>query len=277
MGDSGRYYWLKLKRDFFKRHDIEIIESMENGKDYLIFYLKLLCESVDHEGSLRFNDQIPYNLEMLSTITKTNVDIVRSAVKLFSELNMMEIWDDGTFYMTQVQKMIGSAANNDNAIRQQRFRDKKKAEALPERYVGVTNSNESKSKNKSKNKIESIEEYNEKSEVDYQLIADLFNGICVSYPKVTRLSQRRKDAIKARLKDYSLEDFKEMFEKAEASDFLKGRNDKKWAANFDWLIKDANMAKVMDGNYDNRGMNDGSTGTDGEAVKSKWNLRADVG
>lgn len=103
-----RYYWLKLKKDFFKRHDIKIIEAMPNGKDYILFYLKLLCESLDHEGSLRFNDQIPYNENMLSTITNTNVDIVRSAIKIFSELGMMEILDDGTIYMNEVNKLIGS-------------------------------------------------------------------------------------------------------------------------------------------------------------------------
>ena len=103
-----KYYWLKLKRDFFKRHDIRIIESMPNGKDYLLFYLKLLCESVDHEGNLRFSESIPYNENMLATITDTNVDIVRSAVKVFTELGMMEVMDDGTYYMTEVNKMIGS-------------------------------------------------------------------------------------------------------------------------------------------------------------------------
>lgn len=103
-----KYFWLKLKRDFFKRHDIRIIESMPNGKDYILFYLKLLCESVDHEGNLRFSESIPYNDEMLATITNTNVDIVRSAVKVFTELGMMEVMDDGTFYMTEVNKMIGS-------------------------------------------------------------------------------------------------------------------------------------------------------------------------
>lgn len=107
MGENGKYYWLKLKRDFFKRHDIQIIEGMPNGKDYILFYLKLLCESVDHDGSLRFSEEIPYNDQMLATITNTNIDIVRSAVKLFVELRMMEIMDDGTFYMTQVEKMIG--------------------------------------------------------------------------------------------------------------------------------------------------------------------------
>ena len=104
---SKKYYWLKLQRDFFKRHDIRIIESMQNGKDYLLFYLKLLCESIDHEGNLRFSDQIPYNEEMLATITNTNVDIVRMAIKIFTQLNMMEIMDDGTYYLSEVQKMIG--------------------------------------------------------------------------------------------------------------------------------------------------------------------------
>ena len=107
MADSKKYFWLRLKRDFFKRHDIQIIEAMENGKDYILFYLKLLCESVDHEGNLRFSEQIPYNDKMLATITNTNVDIVRSAINIFCELGMMDILDDGTYFMGEVQKMIG--------------------------------------------------------------------------------------------------------------------------------------------------------------------------
>ena len=68
----------------------------------------MLCESVDHDGSLRFSEQIPYSEEMLATITDTNVDIVRSAIKIFSQLNMVEIMDDGTYFMSQVESMIGS-------------------------------------------------------------------------------------------------------------------------------------------------------------------------
>ncbi len=108
MADSKKYYWLKLKRDFFKRHDIRIIEEMPNGKDYILFYLKLLLESIDHEGTLRFSDAIPYNEQMLSVVTNTNVDIVRSAMKIFIELNMIDIFDDQTIYMTEVDKLIGS-------------------------------------------------------------------------------------------------------------------------------------------------------------------------
>ena len=103
-----KYYWLKLKRDFFKRHDIRIIETMPNGKDYILFYLKLLLESIDHEGALRFSDAIPYNEQMLSVITNTNVDIVKSAMEIFLGLNMIEVFDDKTIYMNEVDKLIGS-------------------------------------------------------------------------------------------------------------------------------------------------------------------------
>lgn len=145
-----RFYWLKLKRDFFKRHDIRIVESMPNGKDYVLFYLKLLCESVDHDGSLRFSDQIPYSEDMLSTITDTDVDVVRSAIKIFTELGMMDLLDDGTIFMNEVNNMIGSAVDNDNANRQRRFRERQKSLELCERYESVTKNNESKSKRQSK-------------------------------------------------------------------------------------------------------------------------------
>ena len=104
---AEKYFWLKLQRDFFKRHDVRIVEGMPNGKDYILFYLKLLCESIDHDGRLRFSDAVPYNEQMLSTITDTNIDIVRSAIKIFTELKLMEILEDGTYFMVEVQKMVG--------------------------------------------------------------------------------------------------------------------------------------------------------------------------
>jgi predicted phage replisome organizer len=102
-----KFYWLKLKRDFFKRHDIKVVESMDNGKEYILFYMKLLLESVDHNGNLRFNETIPYNEKMLATITDTNIDIVRNAMKIFTELKLIDIMDDSTIYMNEVNNMIG--------------------------------------------------------------------------------------------------------------------------------------------------------------------------
>lgn len=125
LNENKKFYWLKLKRDFFKRHDIRIIEEMPNGKEYVLFYLKLLLESIDHEGSLRFSDIIPYNEQMLSVITNTNVDIVRSAMKLFVELRLIEIFDDQTIYMGEVEKMIGSETKS--AERMRRLRQRQQA------------------------------------------------------------------------------------------------------------------------------------------------------
>ena len=126
MADK-KYYWLKLKRDFFKRHDIRIIEEMPNGKEYLLFYLKLLVESIDHEGELRFSDTVPYNEQMLSVITNTNIDVVRSAMKLFIELKMIDVMDDQTIYMAEVNKLIGSEWSSAERVRNYRKRQK----ALP--------------------------------------------------------------------------------------------------------------------------------------------------
>lgn len=88
--------------------------------------------------------------------------------------------------------------------------------------------------------------------INYQQIADMYNDTCVSYPRLTKLSDSRKKAIRARLKQYSIDDFKRLFQMAEDSSFLKGHNSRNWSATFDWLIKDANMAKVLDGNYADR-------------------------
>lgn len=124
--DDKRYYWLKLNKNFFKQHEIIIIEAMPNGKDYLIFYLKLLAESVSHEGNLRFSDKIPYSDVMLSALTNTNVDIVRSALKVFEELHMIEILEDGTVHMNETKNMIGSETGKAQRMREYRASLKEK-------------------------------------------------------------------------------------------------------------------------------------------------------
>ena len=138
--DEKRNYWLKLKRDFFKRHDIQFVEAMPNGKDYILFYLKLLCESIDHDGNLRFSDTIPYNEQMLSIITNTNVDVVRSAINVFKELEMIDVYDDGTFYLKQIENMMGS--ETEWAKKKREYKERKKlvnitCDNLPNSYPYV--------------------------------------------------------------------------------------------------------------------------------------------
>lgn len=86
---------------------------------------------------------------------------------------------------------------------------------------------------------------------DYAKIVAMYNEICVSYPRCSKLSEKRKQAISARISSgYTLDDFQTVFRKAEESHFLKGGNDRNWRADFDWMIKDANMAKIFEGKYD---------------------------
>lgn len=97
------------------------------------------------------------------------------------------------------------------------------------------------------------EERKEKEEIsrsDYSEIVSLYNSICKSYPKVMKLSERRKKIIAARINQgFSIDDFERLFNFAESSSFLKGSNDRNWTADFDWLIKDDNMTKTLEGKY----------------------------
>lgn len=129
MAKVKKYYWLKLKKDFFKRHDIRVIEDMPNGKDYILFYLKLLVESLAHEGRLRFSDTIPYDEKMLASVTNTNIDIVRSAMKVFSQLELVDLLDDETIFMNELEEMIG--AETEWAKKKRIYREKQKELALP--------------------------------------------------------------------------------------------------------------------------------------------------
>ena len=106
---------------------------------------------------------------------------------------------------------------------------------------------------KKEKNINNIKE-REKEKINYQEIVNLYNDTCVSLPALVKLTDSRKRQIKARLKNNSFDDFKKVFEKAEASDFLKGLKNsdgRDWKANFDWLMKEANFTKVIEGNYDN--------------------------
>lgn len=83
-------------------------------------------------------------------------------------------------------------------------------------------------------------------------VVRLYNDLCPSLPSVRTLSDKRKRDIKTRLKKYTLDDFQKVFEKAEKSSFLRGDNERGFRASLDWLINEGNMAKVLDGNYDDR-------------------------
>lgn len=103
---------------------------------------------------------------------------------------------------------------------------------------------------------------NENKYINYTEIKDAYNRICASLPAVKKLSESRKKAIKARLATYTEADLIEAFKKTAASDFLKGKNQRNWQADFDWILNDTNLAKILDGKYDNKGKSTPATNQD---------------
>jgi predicted phage replisome organizer len=252
MGET-KYFWLKLKRDFFKRHDIRIIEEMPNGKEYILFYLKLLLESIDHEGALRFSDTVPYNEQMLSVITNTNIDVVRSAMKMFSNLKMIDILDDETIYMAEVKKLTGSETKWAEKKRIQR----EKEDNVPRLSSKCPTEKEIRDKSKETNKETNKELQlrileREEKEKKEKAVADLYKEFCPSLPPLEIISTTIKETLNNSLNEYTLEQFETVFRKASASTFLCGKNERKWVATFDWLVQSDNMAKVLNGKYDDR-------------------------
>ena len=104
---DGKYYWLKLKRDFFKRHDIHILNGMEYGREVVLFYIKLMLESIDHEGELRFSERLPYSNSMLANLTDTPESIVDTSMEVLQDFKLIEIDENGTIILPKVMEMIG--------------------------------------------------------------------------------------------------------------------------------------------------------------------------
>lgn len=125
-----KFFWLKLDKNFFQQHDVRLIESMPNGKEMLLFYIKLLAESVSHDGNLRFSDEVAYDNEVLAGITNTDISIVESAMSLFEKFKLVEIKEDATITMTQIKDMTGSVT--DWAEKKRRYRETKTNEGQAE-------------------------------------------------------------------------------------------------------------------------------------------------
>lgn len=117
-----KLFYLKLNKEFFDQHYIKILETQDNGDKYILFLVKLMCESISHNGYLRFNESIPYDEKMLAAITRTNIDIVRVAIKLFESMGIIEFTKDKTLFIPAVQLL--TCSTTEGAIKKQEQRDR---------------------------------------------------------------------------------------------------------------------------------------------------------
>jgi hypothetical protein len=100
-------------------------------------------------------------------------------------------------------------------------------------------------------------------------LVEIWNQICGSLlPQVLSITNRRLNTIKARLKERpDLEEWKGIFQRIISSPFLRGENDRSWRADFDWCLKPDNLAKILEGKYDDR-KNPNKIPTGMDAVKA---------
>lgn len=122
MSDNKRYYYLKLKENFFDSDEMVLLESMPDGYIYSNILLKLYLRSLKHEGKLMFNDRIPFNSTTLATITRHSVGVVEKAVQIFRDLQLIDVLDNGAIYMSDIQSFIGKSSTE--ADRKREYRKK---------------------------------------------------------------------------------------------------------------------------------------------------------
>ncbi len=253
MAEKKRYYWIKLKDDFFNLETIDWLISQENGCEYIVLYQKLclLTANKDGELTMKIGEMIiPYDANKIARNTKFDVDTVIVAMELFKKVGLIYEQEDGILKIPYVNELVGSENSSTQRVREHRQR---KALQCNSNVTLQCNNNVTQEKEIRYKRLDNRDNILDKEEkINYEHIKDMYNDTCVSLPKVKSLSDNRKKAIKARLNKYTIEQFEEMFKKAEESDFLKGSNNRNWQANFDWLMKDSNFAKTLDGNYDNR-------------------------
>ena len=126
MSDNQKYYYMRLKQDFFETEEMIILESMQDGYLYSNILLKLYLRSLKRDGKLMFNDTIPYSAEVLATVTRHSVGTIEKAMDVFQKLGLVEVMDDGAIYMLQIQEYIGKSSTE--AERKKRYRDRIKLE-----------------------------------------------------------------------------------------------------------------------------------------------------
>lgn len=250
--------WIKITTDMFDNRKIKHLRRLPDGNNIVLIWVMLLTMAgrCNANGMIFLTENIPYTPKMLADELNFEENTVRLALDALEQLNMI-VTDSGFFSIAgweEYQNIEGmDKIREQTRKRVAKHREKQK---LLQGNVTVTDSNAADIEEDKEEEIEI-----EREKIDYKGIVNTFNSVCVSFPSVKVISDARKKAIKARLKNYSIEDFGTLFEKAEASSFLKGKNSSNWSATFDWLIKDANMAKVLDGNYDDK-KGGGGGGTD---------------
>ena len=194
MADNKKYYYIKLKENFFETEEMIVMESMPDGYKYSNILLKIYLKSLKHDGKVMLNDRIPYNSNMLSSVTRHSVGDVEKAIKVFKELGLIETFDNGTIFISDMQLFIGKSSTEAERKKEYRERIKKESLLINGQMSGQT-SDVSTPELEIELELElELELEKEKDNTSKQASMEtLFSEIWKSYPKKTM----RKEALAA--------------------------------------------------------------------------------
>lgn len=249
---SKRYYWLKLQKDFFTQPKIKKLRKIAGGDTYTIIYLKMQLLSLNNGGKLFFEGIEENFPEEIALTIDEDPDNVKVTVQYLLSQGLIEPCSETEFLMTETQSLICSESESAERVRASR-----KNKALQcNTNVTECNNNVQKRNTDIDIELDNRDRVRDKtdSKISYQLIADTFNDICKSFDRVERISDSRKEDIDAACKKFSFSQIRTAFIKAENSKFLKGKESKgnyKFNANFNWIIKEQNLKKILEGKFDN--------------------------
>lgn len=221
VSDSKKYYYLKLKEDFFESDEMILLESLPDGYLYSNILMKLYVRSLRNEGKLMINDKIPYNAQMIATVTRHQVGTVEKALSIFQELKLIEVLDNGAIYMSDIQNFIGKSSTEADRKREYRSRIEAEKTALlgqmSEQMSGQKTgqmSDNSPPENRDKrleNRSNNIVEKESRQNTIKEIVDYLNLKTKKNFKAGTKATQRH---ISARLEEgYSLEDFKNVIDK----------------------------------------------------------------
>lgn len=144
---SKRYYWLKLNKNFFDSSEIKVLQSMENGSDYIILWQRLLLSSLDYTtetkkiGLLAFKENIPWDIDLMISVFGFSKELINTALKTFQKLGMITLTDSGEIWANDMQQMIGSESDSAERVRKHREKLKQIEHKPLQCNTDVTNSN----------------------------------------------------------------------------------------------------------------------------------------
>ena len=124
MADNRKYYYLKLKENFFDSDSIVLLEDMKDGILYSNILLKLYLKSLKNGGRLQLDEHIPYTAQMIATLTRHQIGTVERALSIFQQLGLVEQLDCGMLYMTDIELMIGQSSTEAERKRAARLENK---------------------------------------------------------------------------------------------------------------------------------------------------------